>query len=72
MTVLRERLGNELRLYFLLVGIAIRSRMQYRADFLVGIMGVIVLNVVNLSLIWVMISRFQSLGGWTFWEIVML
>ncbi len=72
MTSLRVRIGNDLRLYFMFVGIAIRSRMQYRADFFVGITGVIVLNVVNLSLIWVMLSRFQSLGGWTFWEIVML
>jgi ABC-2 type transport system permease protein len=46
--------------------------MQYRSDFLVGIFGVIVLNFVNLALIWILISRFQALAGWQFWEIVML
>ncbi len=72
MTVLQDRLRDELRIYLLLIGIGFRSRMQYRADFIFGIAGVLVLNAVNLSLIWVMISRFQSLAGWTFWEIVML
>ena len=63
---------EELRLYFRFVGIAFRSRLQYRSDFLVGTVSVIALNIVNLSIIWVMVSRFRVLAGWTFWEIVML
>jgi len=69
---LRLGLWQELRLYFKFIGIAIRSRMQYRADFLFGIVGVLVLNFVNLSLIWIMVARFHSLAGWEYWEIVML
>jgi len=69
---LRLGLWQELRLYFKFIGIAIRSRMQYRADFLFGIVGVLVLNFVNLSLIWIMVARFHSLAGWQYWEIVML
>lgn len=63
---------DSIRLYPKFVAIAIRSRMQYRSDFLVGILGVLILNFVNLALIWVLISRFQSLAGWSFWEIVLL
>ena len=63
---------ESLRLYLKFLGIAIRSRMEYRSDFLVGIVSVVVLNVANLSLIWVMVNRFQVLGGWRYWEIVML
>ena len=63
---------ESLRLYFKFIGIAIRSRMEYRSDFLIGMVSVIVLNVVNLSLIWVMVDRFHVLGGWQYWEIVML
>lgn len=69
---LRLGLWQELRLYFKFIGIAIRSRMQYRADFLFGVVGVLVLNFVNLSLIWIMVARFRSLAGWQYWEIVML
>jgi len=46
--------------------------MQYRADFLFGVVGVLVLNFVNLSLIWIMVARFRALAGWQYWEIVML
>jgi ABC-2 type transport system permease protein len=61
-----------LRLYGKFVAIAIRSRMQYRSDFLTGIVGVMILTTVNLSLIAIMLSRFRSLQGWSFWEIVIL
>jgi len=69
---LRLGLWQELRLYFKFIGIAIRSRMQYRADFLFGVVSVLVLNFVNLSLIWIMVARFRALAGWQYWEIVML
>jgi ABC-2 type transport system permease protein len=63
---------ESLRLYPRFIAIAVRSRMQYRSDFLVGIFGVLILNFVNLALIYVLIDRFQALAGWQFWEIVML
>lgn len=63
---------EELRLYTKFIAIAVRSRMQYRTDFLLGIMSVIVLNSLNLTLVWVILQKFQSLGGWNFWEIAML
>lgn len=68
----RFDIWHDLRLYVKFIGIAIRSRMQYRSDFFFGIAGVIVLNLVNLSLIWILVSRFQALAGWQYWEIVML
>ncbi len=63
---------DSLRLYPKFLAIAVRSRMQYRSDFLVGLFGVLILNFVNLALIYVLIDRFQALAGWAFWEIVML
>lgn len=63
---------ESLRLYPKFIAIAIRSRMQYRSDFLAGVFGVIILNLVNLSLISILIGRFQALAGWRFWDIVML
>ena len=52
-------------LYFRLVRVAVQARLQYRADFFTGVVGVIVLNVVNLSLIGILVSRFRHLNGWT-------
>ena len=60
------------RLYIQLVGVAIKSRIQYKSDFLVGVISVIVMNVVNLSLIWVLLRRFQTIQGWNYWEVAIL
>lgn len=63
---------EELNLYCKFVTIAIRSRMQYRSDFLTGILGVFILSGVNIALIAVLLGRFKSLQGWGFWDIVLL
>ena len=68
----QRSLLENLRLYGAFIAIAVRARMQYRSDFIFGILSVFVLNGVNLSLIWVMLARFQNLAGWGFWEVVML
>jgi len=63
---------NGFQLYFRLIQISLLSRMQYRANFLAGILGLIVWNVINLGLIGVLVSRFTSLNNWTLWELVFL
>jgi ABC-2 type transport system permease protein len=63
---------ESLRLYIKFVGVAIRSRMQYRSDFLTGILGVFMMSAVNLSLISILVGRFKTLQGWGLWEIAML
>jgi ABC-2 type transport system permease protein len=46
--------------------------MHFRLDFFSGVVGVMVLNIVNLSLIGVILSRFDHINGWILWEIVFL
>lgn len=61
-----------LRIYLKLIGISMRSRLQYRADFVTGIISVIILNAVNLTLIGILVNRFVDLNGWGLWEMVFL
>jgi ABC-2 type transport system permease protein len=63
---------NPLRLYFRLISLAIQTRLQYRADFVTGMLGVILWNVISLGVIGILITRFNSLNGWTLWEVVFL
>ena len=58
MESLRQDSRQALHLYRKFIGIAIRSRMEYRSDFLFGVVGVLILNFTNLSLIWVLVDRF--------------
>jgi ABC-2 type transport system permease protein len=63
---------NGFQLYFRLIQISLVGRLQYRANFIVGILGLIVWNAVNLGLIGVLVTRFTSLNSWTLWELVFL
>lgn len=63
---------NAIQLYFRLIQISLLSRMQYRANFIAGILGLIVWNGINLGLIGVLVSRFTNLNNWTLWELVFL
>jgi ABC-2 type transport system permease protein len=63
---------NEFQLYFRLIQISLLSRMQYRANFIVSLLGLIVWNVVNLGLIGILITQFTSLKNWTLWQLVFL
>jgi viologen exporter family transport system permease protein len=61
-----------LRLYFRLVGLSMQARLQYRADFIMGILNVFALNAVNLGLIAIIVYRFVDLNGWVVWELFFL
>ena len=61
-----------LRLYFKLVRISMQSRLQYRLDFILGLLNVFALNAVNLAMIAVIVNRFVHLNGWNIWELVFL
>jgi len=61
-----------LRLYLRLVGVSMQARLQYRADFIMGILNVIALNAVNLGLIGIIVYRFVDLNGWVIWELFFL
>ncbi len=63
---------NGFQLYFRLIQISLLSRMQYRANFIAGILGLIFWNVINLGLIGVLVTRFTNLNNWTLWELVFL
>ena len=63
---------NGMQLYFRLIHISLLSRMQYQANFIVGILGLLFWNVINLGLIGVLVTQFTSLKDWTLWEVVFL
>lgn len=63
---------NGFQLYFRLIQVSLLSRMQYRANFIIGILGLVFWNLINLGLIGVMVTQFTSLSGWTIWELIFL
>ncbi len=58
--------------YWLFLKMGIRSQTVYSFDSALLLVAVVFLNVVDLSLLGVILSRFSNLGGWTLWEVVLL
>ena len=63
---------EHMTVYLTMIRAAVLTRLEYRADFIVGILGVFVLNIGTLATTWVLLSRFENLHGWGFWEIIFL
>lgn len=52
--------------------LSVKTRVGYRFDFIVGAVGIIAANAINLGLFAVLTSFFPLVGGWNFWELVFL
>ncbi len=48
----------------------LKIRLGYRQDFIAQTLGTLVYGVVNITLLWVLLTKAPSLRGWSFWEVV--
>ncbi len=63
---------DTMRLYWKLVGVCIRSQMQYRASFLMLASAHFVATFVDILGIWVLFDRFKMVKGWTLPEVAII
>lgn len=63
---------KNMKLYIILLKAAFKSSALYRADFIVGMIGVLLYNMTFLFSIGIITSRFGAIGGFTKWEILFL
>lgn len=61
-----------LRLYFIIEGQYIKARMQYRADFIIGSIGMFFSSVAALGVFWLIFGSIPDLAGWTLMEMVFI
>jgi ABC-2 type transport system permease protein len=62
---------NGLRLYQRLIGVSLRSQMEYRASFLMLSVGQFVLTAIEFGVIWALFDRFGAIRGWTLPEVAL-
>ncbi len=67
-----KTLGRYARLYYLIEAQYIKARMQYRADFLISSVGMILASLSSIGVFWVLFQAIPSLAGWTFTEILFM
>ena len=61
-----------IKLYFLLAGAYVRSRLQYRLSFGLMCLGIVISEVCLLGLLGAMLAKFRTINGWTWAEVVFL
>ncbi|MBN2353682.1 MAG: ABC-2 family transporter protein [Spirochaetales bacterium] len=67
-----KRLFYYWRIYRKLTSQHIKSRMSFRADFLISVLGMLALNVSGFLSLLVLFNTIPSLGGWDYYEMLFL
>ena len=60
------------RLYLALMMLNLRASWQFPGQMMLRVAVSIVLEGLQLLVLWVVLDRFGSVGGWTFWEVTLL
>lgn len=61
-----------LHLYRIILAQDIKSRMSYRADFIISAIGMLLINFSGLATFWLIFQNFPEIMGWTFYEMLFL
>jgi ABC-2 type transport system permease protein len=54
------------------VKLNIKTWMEYRADFLIGIIAMFLSNLTSIVFFWVIFQNIVEMNGWTFWQLIFL
>ncbi|MCX7747749.1 MAG: ABC-2 family transporter protein [Clostridia bacterium] len=61
-----------IRIYFMIASQYIKVKMQYRADFYIGSMGMIFSNLLGVFSFWVLFHSISQIKGWSFDELIFI
>jgi ABC-2 type transport system permease protein len=67
-----KRLKYYVRIYFWFIAQDIKGRMQYRVDFFISIVGMLMTNLLGLLSIYVIFRSIPNILGWSYYEILFI
>lgn len=68
----RRGLAFYTKIYFKIIIQDIKSKMSYRADFIISTIGMIATNIAGFIAFLIMFGKFPSINGWSYYEILFL
>lgn len=68
----KKTLRFYLRIYFKILAQDLKSKMSYRADFIISTIGMILTNVSGFVGFWILFRNFPSINGWSYYEMLFL
>src|SRR5512138_2514201 len=60
------------RIYFLIETQYIKARLQYRADFVISSIGMLITSITTIFVFWVLFASIPDLAGWSFDELLFI
>lgn len=60
------------KIYFKIIAQDIKSKMSYRADFIISTIGMIFTNISGFVSFWILFRNFPSINGWSYHEMLFL
>ena len=67
-----DKIKLYIRNYLLILNLQVRSRMAFRGNFYIFLVGVLLKELAMLVMLVVIVQRFDGLAGWGMWEIAFL
>ncbi len=61
-----------IKVYFMIISRYIKTRMEYRADFVISIVGILFRDIIGLAGLWVIFGSIPQLKGWSLNELIFL
>lgn len=61
-----------LHIYKMIVFQDFKSKMSYRADFVISTIGMIFTNIAGFAAFWILFQNFPSINGWSYYELLFL
>lgn len=61
-----------LKIYLKIITQDMKSKMSYRADFIISTLGMIFTNIAGFISFYLMFTKFPSINGWTYYEMLFL
>lgn len=65
-------LGFYINIYFKIISQDIKSKMSYRADFWISLIGMMITNIAGAVSFWLIFQQFPNVDGWSFYEMLFL
>ncbi len=68
----RRGIGFYFRIYCKILAQDLKSKMSYRADFIISTIGMICTNIAGFISFWILFRNFSSINGWGYYEMLFL
>jgi ABC-2 type transport system permease protein len=69
---LKRGISYYTRIYFKILAQDLKSKMSYRADFVISIIGIIFTNIAGFASFWLIFKNFPEICGWNYKEMLFL